>query len=493
MLTAAFPSLQIRRSGWRDLFIARELSYVPNGIDRYAMLVVKALAACLGTWIISLGPVAALLLPSEHMSVSTYGYITGGAGIAAGLVSLLAADLADKLSRIRVLLWGMLAPIVIMFALTFVPDGQPVLFTCLYVVMAWTEAYAVVTVSALLRDFSPRTSRAVGVGLVTVGTLAANWGTAFMAGHLLASAATWQRMYLWFAFVAVGLWLVCWLFGREPTDGIRNQILPRLEDAATVQANALVLEREGVEVQGFWEYVRADWRLWALAAAQGTFLLGYITFVGYGPIFTIAAFHKSPQEGSSLTSWVFLSIIVFLVLGGIMSDKLRLRKALGFVFTILSGIALIGLGFLSNASLSNTTIIIIYLLIGLVMACMWSPTNALFSETAEDIHASRQTTAFGGQQAISRPIYQAWLFIVPIVLVHAGWRWVWIIAGLGALATAPILVICRGSWKRFTLQEVELLEVGPGAVPAPRPVTDGPVPDVPVAPVASGPGPEAGG
>jgi hypothetical protein len=31
------------------------------------------------------------------------------------------------------------------------------------------------------------------------------------------------------------------------------------------------------------------------------------------------------------------------------------------------------------------------------------------------------------------------------------WRWVWFIAGLEALATAPILMICRGSWRRFTL------------------------------------------
>ncbi len=38
------------------------------------------------------------------------------------------------------------------------------------------------------------------------------------------------------------------------------------------------------------------------------------------------------------------------------------------------------------------------------------------------------------------------------------WRWVWFIAGLGALATAPILMICRGSWRRFTLPEVRLLE-----------------------------------
>jgi len=38
------------------------------------------------------------------------------------------------------------------------------------------------------------------------------------------------------------------------------------------------------------------------------------------------------------------------------------------------------------------------------------------------------------------------------------WRWVWFIAGLGALATAPILMICRGSWRRFTLPEVRLLD-----------------------------------
>jgi MFS family permease len=295
----------------------------------------------------------------------------------------------------------------------------------LYVAMAWTEAYAVVTVSALLRDFSPRTSRAVGVGLVTVGTLAANWGTAFMAGHLLAGAGTWQHMFLDFA------------------------------------------EREGIKIDGFWDYVRKDWRLWALAAAQGTFLLGYITFVAYGPLFTIEAFHKSPQEGSSLSSWVFLSIIVFLVLGGILSDRLRLRKALGFGFTILSGAALITLGLLSGASLSTAEIIILYVVTGALMACMWSPTNALFSETAEDIHVSRQTTAFGGQGVVSRPIYQAWIFLIPVVLGHLGWEWVWIISGVGALVSAPILVICRGSWGRFTLPQVEVLapaEVTVGSV-----------------------------
>jgi hypothetical protein len=271
----------------------------------------------------------------------------------------------------------------------------------------------------------PRTGRALGVGLVAVGTLAADWGTTL---------------------------------GREPSRGIRNQVLPSMRDAPRVQANAVVLEHRGVQVQGFWRYLRGDWRLWALTVAQGTFLLGYHTFVSYGPLFTIEAFHKSPQEGSALTSWVYLSVIVFLVLGGIASDRLRLRKPLGLVFTILSGAGLLLLGSLSDHALSSTTIVVLYVAVGAVMACAWPPLLALFSEAAEDVHASRQTTAFAGMNMVTGTLYHSWVLVIPLVLVPAGWRWVWFIAGFGALATAPILVICRGSWRRFTLPEVQLLE-----------------------------------
>lgn len=462
-MPAMFRSLQIRRGGWQDLFIARELAHIPAGPDRYAMLMVKALASCLGAWVISLGPVAALLLPSEHISVRGYGYVTGGAGLAAGLICLLGGDLADRFSRIRILLWGMLLPVGLMFALASLRDGEPALFYLLYVLMAWSELFAVVTVSALLRDFSPRTGRAFGVALVAVGTLGANWGTTFMAGHLLASVGTWQHMYLYFGYVAVALWLVIWLLGREPSRGIRNQILPSMRDAARVQANARVLEERGVKVLGFWRYLAADWRLWALTVAQGTFLLGYHTFVSYGPLFTIDAFHKSPQEGSALTSWIYLSVIVFLVLGGIASDRLRLRKSLGLIFTILSGAGLLILGSLSDHALSSAGIVVAYVVIGAVMGITWPPMLALFSETAEDIHASRQTTAFAGMNMVTGTMYHSWVIVIPIVLASAGWRWVWFIAGLGALATAPILLICRGSLRRFTLPEVPVL-AGAGAV-----------------------------
>jgi OPA family glycerol-3-phosphate transporter-like MFS transporter len=449
-------SATLHRGGLADLFIKRELDYLPQGADRYFMLIIKALAAFLGTLSLSLGAVTPLVLKSQDMTATNYGHIVGGVGIAGAIIGLTAAHLADKYSRIRILLWGMVPVLGLHFAMAFMPDRQPVLFVVLYAGMAWTEAWAIVVVSALLRDFSPRTGRALAVGLVTVGTIAANWFSTFLAGHVLDSVGTWQHMFLIYGLVAVGVWLLLWLFGREPSTGYRAQIIYSLDDKQAVDDRRKAIEARGVEVDGFWQYVTADWRLWSFATAQALFLLGYVTFVAYGPLFTVQGFHQSPQEGSNITSWIYASIIVFLIIGGVLSDWLRVRKALAMFFCLLSGIALIGLGLAVGADLSSTQVIFLYIGVGAVMAMMWSPANALFSEAAEDIHATRQTTAFGGQRVFTAVIGQAWIFLAPSLLADHGWEAVWMITGIGALAAVPIMALARGSWFRWSIREPEM-------------------------------------
>jgi MFS family permease len=471
------PSLKIRRSNWQDLFIKRELAIYPTGADRYMVLIIKAIASCLGTFIISLGPLTSLIVKSQGFGVTGYGRMVGAAGLLAAALSLYAANLADKHSRIRLLLWGMAVAIALMFGLAAVPDGAPVAFIVLFVLVSWTEAFAVVTVSALLRDFSPRTGRGFGVGLVTVGTISANWGSAFLAGHFLNDAGSWQNMFRIYAYVCVGLWLIVWLFAREPSAGIRAQIIPSMKDVAVVESNARQLESAEISNGPFWEFIRADFRLWLLALGQGFFLIGYITFVSYGPLLTQLGFGQSAQTASGITSWVFLSIIVFLIVGGVVSDRLRIRKAMAFGFTILSGIALIGLGLSVGKVHSSNTLIWIYILVGAMLAMMWSPTNALFSETAEDINSRRQTTAFGGQALVSRSVYQIWIFVAPTVIAGPGVKAVWYIAGAGALLTAPILMLCRGSWGRFSVESLEALPEPPAGDFAP-PAISAPVPQV---------------
>jgi OPA family glycerol-3-phosphate transporter-like MFS transporter len=470
-------SAELHKAGWADFFIERELHHFPVGVDRYFMLVLGALASFLGTLSLSLGAVAPLVLKSQNLSANDYGHVVGGVGMAGAIIGLTAAHLADKYGRMRVLLWGMIPVLVLHFAMAFMPDRQPALFFVLYAGMAFTEAWAIVVVSALLRDFSPRTGRALAVGLVTVGTIAANWFSTFLAGHVLDSVGTWQHMFLIYGFVAVGVWLLLLLFGREPSAGYRAQVIYSLDDKQAVDQRRTEIEASGVHVDGFWRYITADWRLWALATAQSLFLLGYTTFVAYGPLFTVQGFHQTPQEASNVTSWIYASIIVFLIFGGLLSDWLHLRKGLAVFFCALTGIALIGLGLAVGADLSSTQVIFLYIGVGAAMAMMWSPANALFSEAAEDIHATRQTTAFGGQRVFTAIIPQTWIFILPSLLSDHGWEPVWVITGIAAFGALPIMAMARGNWLRWSVPE-RAIELEPQPVslePQPVPLEPQPV------------------
>lgn len=448
-------SAAIHRGPWQDLFIQRQLDYIPVGPDRYFMLSIKALAALMGGLAIALGPVAPLILPSQGFSAAEYGRVVGGVGIAGVIVGLTAGQLGDRFSRVRVLLWGMLPALVFHFLMAFMPDGEPGLFIVLYACLGLTEAWAIVTVSALLRDFSPRTGRAVAVGLVTVGTIGANWSSTFLAGQYLNQLGSWQRMFLLYGVISLVIWLLLVLFSRETSPAIRAQVVHSLEHRTTVERRAVELERAGVRVHGFWSFVAADWRLWALGLAQGLFLFGYFTFLQYGPLFTVQAFHQPPQEASLITSWIYASIIVFLLLSGYVCDRLRLRKLPGVVFALLTGVAYIALGSTVGLPLTSDQIIAAYVVLGAIAATMWSPTNALFSETAEDIAATRQTTAFAGQRVIYSIITQVWVFFAPSLLADHGWQLVWTICGLGAIAAAPVMAICRGGWGRFAVEPTE--------------------------------------
>jgi len=87
---------------------------------------------------------------------------------------------------------------------------------------------------------------------------------------------------------------------------------------------------------------------------------------------------------------------------------------------------------------------------------MWSPTNALFSENAEDIAATRQTTGFGVQGLIYGVMVQVWVFFVLDLQEAHGWAFIWYLSGIFSIATAVVIALCKGSWGRFPVEAPEL-------------------------------------
>ena len=91
------------------------------------------------------------------------------------------------------------------------------------------------------------------------------------------------------------------------------------------------------------------------------------------------------------------------------------------------------------------------------MAMMWSPTNALFSENAEDIAATRQTTGFGVQGFITGVMIQVWVFFALDLQKAIGWSGIWTVAGAFSIATAVVIALCKGSWGRFPIEAPEVV------------------------------------
>lgn len=247
--------------------------------------------------------------------------------------------------------------------------------------------------------------------------------------------------------MAAQIWNAAAMFGAPAKRS--TQIVHSTKNRVRIEQKAREIERRGIEVAGFWRYLVSDPLLWALAIGEGLFLVGYYTFVAYGPLFTEVTFKRTPQEAADLVSYLFASILAGRVLGGLFSDWIRMRKVPGIVFTTLAGIGFIAVDRTVGHHLTNGEIITLCCVLGFVMAMMWSPTNALFSENAEDIAATRQTTAFGVTGLVTAGITQAWIFVAPSTLSSHGWTFVWTFAGICSIATAGIIAICRGSWGRF--------------------------------------------
>src|ERR1700750_246456 len=99
----------------------RELDRMPVGLDRYVMLIVYAIAGIMGTLAIAVGPVAALIEKSEGISTSTYSHTLAIVGFVLGSSGRIAGQIADRISRCRVLLWGMIPPIAGTFVFATMP------------------------------------------------------------------------------------------------------------------------------------------------------------------------------------------------------------------------------------------------------------------------------------------------------------------------------------------------------------------------------------
>jgi putative flippase GtrA len=176
-----------------------------------------------------------------------------------------------------------------------------------------------------------------------------------------------------FAIALVGL--------RELSPGLRDQLMVTMHDRALVEARAKGVDIEASLRRPFAQLMRAD--VIVSAIGVGLLLLIYYVSVGFGQTYLATVFGFSLRDANGLGNWNWAVNAIAVVVVGILSDALRVRKP----FMIVGGIgtAVMIVVYLAQAGHhpSYYTLAAIISILSAFLAIAYCPWMASFTETVE--------------------------------------------------------------------------------------------------------------
>ena len=202
---------------------ARTLTEYPRGRHRWSLLILTVLASILGAYDFQLAPLLPILLPYLHMSHTAYGAFIAFTVLISGISAFFGGPLADRYGRVLIIDVCLGCVTVLLFTNVLITNITT--FVILRLLMGIVAGLTAGAGAALIRDMSPRLSRALAFGLLTIGPVGANFLANFVAGATLPIYHTWQSQIWIMGFFAVAMYIpiVLWLCDLSPE--LRMQIM----------------------------------------------------------------------------------------------------------------------------------------------------------------------------------------------------------------------------------------------------------------------------
>lgn len=324
--------------------------------------------------------VSTAIISQYHMTFMYFVYISVAAN-AVGAFSSLVAGLADRWGRANIVVYGLLVVgLITTFALPNAPGK--VSYLLIYSAVAFVEGMILVATPALIRDFSPQLGRASAMGYWTMGPVIGSLVVTAVTSRTYGGTTTWQDEIRFAGISGLVLFVAALVGLRELTPALRDQIMVSLQDRALVEARAKGIDTDSA-LRGQWrQMLRLD--VIGSAVAISFYLLLYYAAVGNFVLYFATAFGYSAQRANALLNWYWGANAVTLVVAGLVSDRLRVRKP----FMLLGGLGSIGftLWFTLRATEPHTgyyTFALIVAGIGVTSGIAYSPWMAGFTETVE--------------------------------------------------------------------------------------------------------------
>jgi OPA family glycerol-3-phosphate transporter-like MFS transporter len=417
---------------------ARTLDTYPRGAYRWRLLLLTVLASILGAYEFQLAPLLSLLLPDIHMSTIAYGWFITFAVMTSAISAFYGGPLADRYGRVLIIDLCLGAVTILVFLNLFMYNI--VSFVIIRTLMSVVGGLMAGAGAALIRDMSPRLSRALAFGLLTIGPVGANFLSNFIAGHTLPIFHTWQSQIWITGFLGIAMYLPILRGLKDLSPDLRVQIFRSEVAAMQAEGRAPAASELPSSTRDAFGRLLKHFEVWLLVVGVVANLTLYFTIQPFGPLMFTQAFHYTPAAAASMNAHFWLANLAALVVTGFISDRLQTRKPIAIFGGLLSAALLVWWIPTFGHTLPRFTMAIVATTLGCFLAIGYVPWAAQFSETLEDVSPALQATgwAFFGMMA------RGWAAIAaPVTLyvaAHYGWA-SWIKVSLGGMVLYLIAMV----------------------------------------------------
>jgi len=406
-VTATMNAPSPVNSLWR-----RQLDHYPDTRPRYTYLAIVVLATIMLYYEFYIpGAISPAIIAHYGMTFNYYVYIIVIAN-AVGAFGSLAAGLADRWGRANLVAYGLLITgVLILFGVPNAPNEAT--YLVLFAVIGLVEGVILVATPALVRDFSPQLGRASAMGFWTLGPVLGSLVVAVVSSNTLSHLTAWQDQFIICGIAGIIVALIA-IFGlRELSPQLRDQLMVSIRDRALIEAKARGLDVQNLTRRPWQQMLRLD--IIGSAFAISVFLLIYYTAVGFFTVYFSAVHGYSLSTANSIGDWFWGFDAVALIIIGIISDRLRVRKpfmVLGAVGAIVMTIVFLNLGVTTGYS----TFAVVISINAVFLAIAYAPWMASFTETVEKHNPALTATGLAVWGWIIRAVIAISILILPTVV-----------------------------------------------------------------------------
>jgi MFS family permease len=357
------------------------------------------------------GAVSPSIIAGYGMTFPFYVYISV-VGNAVGAFGSLAAGLSDRWGRANLVAYGLV--ITALLTLVGIPNASGKWsFAVLFCVIGMVEGVLLVATPALIRDFSPQLGRASAMGFWTLGPVVGSLIVAVVASNTVNHLGAWQDQFIICGIVGLVIGAVALVGLKELSPQLRDQLMVSLKDRALIEARARGLDVENSLRHPWRQMMHLD--IIGSAFAISVFLLVYYTAVGFFTVYFTTLHGFSLSTANSIGDWFWGFDALALILVGIISDRVGVRKpfmVFGAVGAIVMMIVFLNLG----AKTSYATFAVVISVLAVFLAIAYAPWMASFTETVEKRNPALTATGLAVWGWIIRVVIAISVLILPTVI-----------------------------------------------------------------------------